>query len=387
MRQNKLMQIATSVLLLMVILTAGYFLAQNRDTANTDEDKTEQKDIEENKEKEKENEKEDEKVEIPQPNENQFRNPIAWNGADPWVVKHTDGLYYYTHTTGNNITIWKSETLVDIGLAKRKIVWSPSPGAPNSGSIWAPEHHFIDGKWYIYYAASVENDDKRMYVLESEGEDPWGPYDYPEGTEETYGQITDPSNKWAIDGTVLEHEGKLYFVWSGWEGDVNVSQNTYIAPMSNPWTISGERVEISRPELSWEANTTPKVQEGPQVLRNEQGQLFLIYSASGSWTNTYSLGMLTFVGDDPLDPAAWEKSQQPVFAYSPENEVWGPGHNSFVKSADGTEDWIVYHAAKEINSGWDRNVRMQKFTWNEDGTPNFGVPVHIDTILDKPSGE
>src|SRR5690606_2488525 len=195
MKQNKLLQIATSVLLLMVILTAGYFLAQNRDTANTDEDKTEQKDIDENKEKEKEDE-EDEKVEIPQPNEHQFRNPIAWNGADPWVVKHTDGLYYYTHTTGNNITIWKSETLVDIGLAKRKIVWSPSPGAPNSGSIWAPEHHFIDGKWYIYYAASVENDDKRMYVLESEGEDPWGPYDYPEGTEETYGQITDPSNKW-----------------------------------------------------------------------------------------------------------------------------------------------------------------------------------------------
>src|SRR5690606_11681536 len=106
MRQNKLMQIATSVLLLMVILTAGYFLAQNRDTANTDEDKTEQKDIEENKEKEKENEKEDEKVEIPQPNENQFRNPIAWTGADPWVVKHTDGLYYYTHTTTTSITIW-----------------------------------------------------------------------------------------------------------------------------------------------------------------------------------------------------------------------------------------------------------------------------------------
>ncbi|MFM9709890.1 family 43 glycosylhydrolase, partial [Streptomyces galilaeus] len=34
-----------------------------------------------------------------------------------------------------------------------RVVWTPPTGSWNSYSIWAPELHFIDGKWYIYYAA------------------------------------------------------------------------------------------------------------------------------------------------------------------------------------------------------------------------------------------
>jgi GH43 family beta-xylosidase len=30
---------------------------------------------------------------------------------------------------------------------------------------------------------------------------------------------------------------------------------------------------------------------------------------------------------------------------------------------------------------------MQKFTWNGDGTPNFGEPVPINTSIKKPAGE
>ncbi|OCA81671.1 hypothetical protein A8F94_22700 [Bacillus sp. FJAT-27225] len=317
-----------------------------------------------------------------------FQNPIVGDGADPWVVKHTDGYYYYTQTTGGNITIWKSSTLSDIANGERKVVWEPEAGAPNRYHMWAPEFHFINGKWYIYYAASPSEsttEKQRMYVLESEGSDPFGPYHHPEGTH--FGKITDPSDKWAIDGTVLELKNKLYFVWSGWEGDTNVSQHLYIAPMSNPWTISGERVEISRPELPWEKIGFPLINEGPQVLKNKQDDTFIVYSASGSWTDDYNLGMLTFTGDDPLSKASWTKNPEPVFKKKPALGVFGPGHNSFVKSPDGKEDWIVYHAAKFSGAGWNRNVRMQKFDWNKDGTPNFGEPVAIDTLQPVPSGE
>lgn len=315
-----------------------------------------------------------------------FENPIIGDGADPWVVKHTDGYYYYTQTTGNNITIWKSKTLSDIGDGEKKVVWKAAPDAPNRDAVWAPEIHFINGKWYIYYAASEGDSTKqRMYVLESEGSDPFGPYHHPEGT--YFGQITDPANKWAIDGTVLEIEDKMYFVWSGWEGDVNVSQHLYIAPMSNPWTISGDRVEISRPELPWELNGFPLINEGPQVLKNKDGQVFIVYSASGSWTNDYCLGMLSLSGNDPLNKNAWTKKQEPVFQKDPSIGVFGPGHNSFVKSPDGKEDWIVYHGAKFSGAGWNRNVRMQKFEWNKDGTPNFGTPVPLEALQRVPSGE
>jgi len=315
-----------------------------------------------------------------------FKNPILGDGADPWVVKHTDGYYYYTHTTGGNITIWKSKTLTGLTSAPQKIVWSPEENAPNGHHIWAPELHFIDGHWYIYFAASAGDMEKqRMYVLKSEGEDPWGPYSYPAGT--NYGKIEVPTDKWSIDATILEYTKELYLVWSGWEGDVNVSQNIYIASMENPWTLSGDRVEISRPELDWEKIGFPHINEGPQILKNKQGKIFILYSASGSWTDDYSLGMLTFNGKDPLNPLSWEKNQTPVFQKNTDTDVYGPGHSSFVKSPDGKQDWIVYHAAKFKGGGWTRNIRMQEFIWNKDGSPNFGTPVSTNTLIRVPSGE
>jgi len=99
--------------------------------------------------------------------------------------------------------------------------------------------------------------------------------------------------------------------------------------------------------------------------------------------------MLIFTGDDPLDPGAWTKHPEPVFKCSEENGVCGPGHNGFFKSPDGTEDWIVYHANDSPEDVCDnrRMTRAQPFTWNEDGTPNFGVPVSLETDRPVPSGE
>ncbi|MDQ0058756.1 glycoside hydrolase family 43 protein [Paenibacillus harenae] len=307
-----------------------------------------------------------------------LRNPILGSGADPWVIRK-EGTYIYTHTTGDHIKLWKSDTLSGIGSGEGKVVWTPPGSGPQSRSIWAPEIHFIDGRYYIYFAADDgKNENHRMYVLESVGDDAFGPY-------VNRGQITDSTNKWAIDGTVLQIGRALYFIWSGWEDDENIRQNLYIAPMSNPWTISGKRIEISRPDRAWERIGEPNVNEGPVTLiRNNR--IFLIYSASGSWTDDYCLGMLSAkLDDDPLRPESWKKHDRPVFART--DTVFGPGHNSFAKSPDGSEDWIVYHAAVSKGAGWNRNVRMQPFSWNEDGTPHFGAPVDTATALRLPSGE
>ena len=91
---------------------------------------------------------------------------------------------------------------------------------------------------------------------------------------------------------------------------------------------------------------------------------------------------------DVLDPKSWKQYPTPVFERNDANGVFGPGHNGFFQSPDGTEDWIVYHAKTSsdfTNKG--RSTRAQKFTWNADGTPNFGTPLPLDTILDEPSGE
>jgi GH43 family beta-xylosidase len=190
---------------------------------------------------------------------------------------------------------------------------------------------------------------------------------------------------WAIDGTVLEAtNGALYFIWSGWPGAVNVQQNLYIAPMSNPTTISGPRVLLSTPQLTWESN----IQEGPEVLQRN-GKVFLVYAANQSWTDNECLGMLVNSDGNYLNPASWTKMSQPVFQTisNVTGAVYGPGHCSFTQSLDGTEDWIFYHAAQYRSAGWTRNIRMQRFTWDENGCPNFGLPIPAGVVIADPSGD
>jgi GH43 family beta-xylosidase len=67
--------------------------------------------------------------------------------------------------------------------------------------------------------------------------------------------------------------------------------------------------------------------------------------------------------------------------------VYGVGHASFTTSPDGTESWIVYHSKTSATPGWDRDVRMQKFTWSASGEPAFGDAVPAGTLLTKPAGE
>ncbi|MDI9865569.1 glycoside hydrolase family 43 protein [Flectobacillus sp. DC10W] len=319
-----------------------------------------------------------------------FTNPLLPSGADPYSF-YKDGYYYYTHTTGNRLVLWKTKNIAELATAPKKTIWTPLVGTMYSKEIWAPEIHFIQGKWYMYFAADDgKNDNHRMYVLENASADPM------EGEWIFKGKVADKNDKWAIDGDVFTHNNQIYMIWSGWEGDVNVQQNIYIAKMKNPWTIDGERVKISGSDYDWEKHgdlndaTNPphvNVNEGPQYLAHDK-KVFIIYSASGCWTDFYALGMLTADAKaDLLNPNSWKKSAQPVFKQSSENKVYAPGHNSFFKSANGKEDWILYHANPEPNQGCGnhRSPRAQKFTWNADGTPNFGKPVSTQEQIALPA--
>jgi GH43 family beta-xylosidase len=313
-----------------------------------------------------------------------YTNPLLASGADPWVYEK-DGFYYYMHTTGGNLTLWKTAKMSELGSAPSKVIWTPQATGATSRDIWAPEIHFLDGKWYVYFTAGPGNccDGQRMWVLENSAADPTT------GTWVDKGQIAVPGQDlWAIDGTILEQNGRRYLVWSGQEPN-SVEQRLYICQMSNPWTLTGARVQLSRPQLSWETIGDPKVNEGPEVLKHND-KTFLVYSASHCSTDDYALGLLTASSTaDPMLPGSWTKTPTPVFTKDPADRAYGPGHNSFFKSKNGQEDWILYHANAEPGKGCGnaRSPRMQKFTWNPDGTPNFETPAPIGVALPEPAGE
>lgn len=319
-----------------------------------------------------------------------FTNPLLPSGADPWTI-YKDGFYYYTHTVGNRIVLWKTKSIADLKTAPQKTVFSPPPGTLYSRNLWAPELHHINNRWYIYFAAdSGHNKDHRMWVLENEARDPL------EGEWKMKGKIGDATDKWAIDASVFQHRKQWYMIWSGWEGDTNGQQDIYIARLKNPWTIEDKRVRISSPVFDWErhgdlndAVNPPHVavNEGPQFLR-KWDKVFIVYSASGCWTDHYSLGLLTAgANSDLLDSLSWTKHPEPVFQTSKENGVYSPGHNSFFVSPDGREDWILYHANSAPGQGCGRNrsPRAQRFTWSREGLPQFGVPVKEGEPLVLPS--
>lgn len=293
-------------------------------------------------------------------------NPIVSKGADPWVVREGE-MFHYCYVRKDTVFLKSVKRISELKDAKERVLWIPEKGTAYSKEVWAPELHFLEGKWYIYVAADDgKNENHRMHIIASEGASISSAFKY-------FGILTDKSDKWAIDGSPFKYNDKLYYIWSGWEGNKNVAQNIYIAEMSSPTSIKSERILLSKPEKDWEKRGSnkdlPTINEGPEILE-KNGKLFLIYSAAGSWSDHYCLGMLTLTGKDPLKAKNWKKSPEPVFE---SNEfVTSPGHASFIKIKK--KDYIVYHSARHKGAGWDRQVNIQPFEWKK-GSPFFGKPI------------
>jgi GH43 family beta-xylosidase len=143
---------------------------------------------------------------------------------------------------------------------------------------------------------------------------------------------------------------------------------------------------LAEPEFDWETSDSA-VLEGPYGLKSPDGTVYMVYSANSCSTPAYTLGALRFkAGGDPMDRESWAKLSEPLFRTG--NGLYGPAHNAFFKSPDGTEDWQVFHANQNQNDGCSttRETFIQRISWKDD-VPDLGEPLAVGTEIFPPAGE
>ena len=269
----------------------------------------------------------------------------------------------------------------DSGAYEEKIIHERKPinDGTLSPHIWAPEIHFFEGTWIVYYTTTLSDVSSwsiRPHCLVCKGKDPFKDDWENIGPMRTLVDDDIAFTDFSLDHTYFEHKNIQYLVWAQ---KTNNMSDLCIAQLINPWTICTKAVCLSHPEYNWEF----AVDEGPSIIKRN-GKIFLSFSSSGT-DAMYCMGLL--IADenaDLLDANSWQKTPYPVFQSNKETGLYGPGHNSFTVSEDNSEDLIIYHGRNETRYLSDktyqplydagRNTYVGKVFWNLDGTPNFSIP-------------
>lgn len=307
-----------------------------------------------------------------------YNEPWILQRADPYVYLHTDGWYYFTASVPayDCIVLRRAKSLAELPEAEEHVIWKKHESGPMSEHIWAPELHYLFGKWYIYFAGGEKEDiwKIRPYVLECQGDDPINDEWVEKGKMQRADEDEFSFEAFSLDATVFEVKGEWYYVWAEKVGVGKQISNLYIAKMENGYKLKTVQVLLTTPDYDWE-RIGFWVNEGPGVIRRD-GKIFLTFSASETGA-CYCVGMLTADEDaDLLDPRSWSKDRYPVLKTDESREIYGPGHNSFTKDEEGN-DIIVYHARKESEIVGDplynpnRHAMLMKVRWGEDGRPVF----------------
>lgn len=320
-----------------------------------------------------------------------YPNPFIIQRADPYIFKGPDDYYYFTASYPafydvdhgyDRIILRRSKTIIDLADAEEHTIWTAHNEGNMAKHIWAPEIHFIGGKWYILFAAG-DSDNKwhiRPYMLVCDGNNPindsWselGRVQASDGDETSF-------TAFSLDMTYFEHNNRHYVIWAE---KVDKSR-IYMATINpdKPWKLTSKAILLSEPEYDWEM-IIEKVNEGPSVLKTDD-KIYIAYSASGTGAE-YCIGLLwAYRDNDLMDIKSWHKLSEPVLSTKDLIDEVGPGHNSFVVDENGNQ-LLVYHARPASHltgecgtysesSLYDpcRHARIRFVKFDENGIPYFG---------------
>lgn len=322
----------------------------------------------------------------------EYINPFILERADPYIVKGEDGYYYFTASYPmksdedeegyDRVILRRAKKIAELSQAEEKTVWKTGEHSKSYRFIWAPELHFIGGRWYVFYAGSNDSHNRwdfDCHVLQCQGTDPYMDEWEEKGKFQTTEGDTFSFTGFSLDMTYFEDDGKSFVIWA--QHNEEKISCLYIGEVDSaePWKLVSRPVLLSKLEYDWE-KIRYSVNEGPAALKHDE-KIFVAFSASGTGPE-YCVGILEAVsGSDLLDPQSWKKQEDPFLTSEDVKGEYGPGHNCFVKDEEGN-DLIVYHARSqecfEGRCGYSENdplydpcrhARIRGICWGEDGRP------------------
>ena len=313
-----------------------------------------------------------------------FEFPICTDRADPCVCRW-NGKYYYIATNdadGNHTLFMRcADTLEGIRNAQEHLILDSSTYDDIGGLLWAPEFHVIDGKMYLFHAATPGPFFcEESHVMElREGGDPLKKEDWsrPKRVVLPNGEfICEAGKEITLDMTEFEWDGELYVIWSQRQFlPKDLGAWLYIAKLNReePWKLASDTVVLSKPEYGW-ANNHTFVDEGPFALI--RGDKLYVTFSSAAVDSTYVVGLLQIEkGKDLLDPSNWRKNNYPLFTSRSYAGEYGTGHNAYVIDEDGIT-WNTYHARPGVDG--PRSTGIRRVHFDVDGEPMLDVIEELD---------
>jgi arabinan endo-1,5-alpha-L-arabinosidase len=263
---------------------------------------------------------------------------IAHDFADPMVLKATDGYYYayatqrHTPTGWINIQVARSRDLQhwdDLGDAlPTKPAW-----ASKTQDFWAP-HVMQDGKRFILYFSSDNNDKQGLCLGVATASSPAGPFK-PEPAPLVCGPSFVNIDPFAFDDPKT---GKHWLYWGSGFEPIRMQE---LAP-DRLHFASGSKPSY----VLWPSRDPYEVLIEGAFLVEHGGQYYLYYSGDNCCSDPAHYAVMVARAPRPEGPFIklnYETGSRDSTILRANARWDGPGHNAIVTDDQG-QDWIVYHA-------------------------------------------
>jgi len=264
---------------------------------------------------------------------------------DPVMIKQKDT--YYVFGTG-----------ISVKTSKDKINWTTAPGVfqrdqplawwkndipDQNGHIWAPDIHYRNGKYHLYYSVSA-----------------WMNFNSSIGyATNTTLDKNDPNYKWVDHGQVISFK-------NGGEGVNVIDPNVFVEKNGKVWLLygsykSGLRMTELNPETGMLLNPNPKLitltsHLGEGVFLVKGPEYYYIFASRGKCCAGVESNYQVVMGrskniEGPYlnkEGESWVDDKYTLFLEG-NNEEPGRGHNGIF--AEGDTTYMVYHAYTRAHNG------------------------------------